>query len=299
MVTQVDVANWVASMGADLSYNTINGYRSAVSKWIRDETLCEAGNPANRPAVELVLQGIKRAQAPARARERLAGGRPTPLTPKLLEAMRSTLRPPGATPQQLMEWAALTLGVHGLLRPSEFLGRYKHMDRALVRDQCFFYDALGRGMELSSPLTPASLQVDLLITKADQSGANPRVVIDSARAVADVWEWVQFKRPWFAETPGVFHITGRSALSVAQLQRTLEAAARSLHLTGVHFTGRSLRRGGATGALLAGETAAQVQGRGRWRTARMVGVYTDSRDFNELAAVMAATAAASASAASR
>ena len=299
-MTPAQVANWVASMGATLSYNTINGYRSAVSKWIRDETLCEGGrNPANSAGVELVLQGIKRAQAPARARERLAGGRPTPLTPKLLEAMRGVLRPAGATPQQIMEWAALSLGVHGLLRPSEFLGRYRLEDRALMRDQCFFFDAMGRAMELSSAQTPTQLHVDLLITKADQVGANARVEIRDARAAADVWEWIQTKRPHFSETPGVFHITGRSALSVARLTRTLEAAAAALHLTGVKFSGRSLRRGGATGALLAGAAPAEVQARGRWRTARMVQVYTDSRDFNELAAVSAASGAVPSSSASR
>jgi hypothetical protein len=141
------------------------------------------------------------------------------------------------------------------------------------------------------------LRIDLLITKADQGGTNPPVCIDDRRAVQAMWEWMQLKRPDFQAAPGVFHMAGSSALSCTRLTRVLNSAAAELNLSGLHFTGKSARRGGAHGALLAGATPQQVQIKGRWVTPRMVGVYTNSHEFNELATVTAANAAAAAKAA--
>lgn len=281
-----------------LAYGTVNGYRSAVSKWIQDSTLSNEANPANGVGVHAVLEGIKREQASQRVRDRLAKPPPTPLTPHLLLALRPVLRPESASPEQIMIWAALSIGVHGLLRPNEFLGHYRDQSRALVRNQCQFINRVGQPQELSSTIEPpARLRIDLLITKADQSGRNPPIEIDDASAVSAMWEWMQIKRPHFQAAPGVFHLPDEArGLSCTRLTTTLNTAAATLGLTLI-FKGKSLRRGGATGALLAGATPQQVQAKGRWKGARMVDVYTNSHEFNELATVTAANTAAAAMAA--
>ena len=133
----------------------------------------------------------------------------------------------------------------------------------------------------------------------DQLGRNAPIQITDRTAVLAMWNWMREKRPDFCFQPRIFHSPGGPPLTCSRLMRELNRAAAAAGLGDMHFQGRSLRRGGATGALLAGATPGQVQARGRWAVPRMVGVYTDSHDYDEQAAVTAANAAAAAASASR
>jgi len=272
-------------------------YRSALStRW--EEELIEGGrNPMQSAVVQRTLAGIQRDHRGADAAARAAAPKTLVLTPSLLGELRPyALVGPGALPLSLMLWAAANVGVYGLLRPNEFLSVYRKRGAAVSAAQVTFYVAEGSdrvrdlfpvGAPLPAANEPDRFTLALGPTKADQRGENPPLVIAARPAVTALWRWMHERRDGGGRPEGpVFQMPGQHHLSCKALCSYVAAWTQSLHGGPLPLvTGRTFRQGGASGLHGSGASHADTQERGRWRSARMVYVYSSARSKAERAAI--------------
>jgi hypothetical protein len=248
--------------------------------WFIEQTLSNRGNPLESMVVSRLMIGIKKVFAQKEVQEKRDRVVTQSLTPSLLRALRPYLLPLESTSDQRMQWAAMSLAVAGLLRPSEFVGSF-NLDRSLRFDQCAFKGAPpGASGELAT-----SLELDLGITKADPYGANPPHVIRDREAIVALWNWIEERSAMRDESTTIFACPMREdgppiKLSIARLNRSLESAAIRGGYGPMKFTGRCFRRGGASGLMLQGASPQTIAARGRWKTQGMVEVYADAQAKN-------------------
>jgi hypothetical protein len=278
-LSEESAVEWLTSAaeGGSLRFRTIQGYRSAMHTWHQEQTLSSADNPMDSIAVTRLMLGMKKVTAQGEMEARRDTIVTQSLTPGLLKALRPILLPLSPSASQRMQWAAMAVAVAGLLRPNEFVGSFNLPERSLRFDQCVFKGApAGKSGEFST-----SLEIDLRITKADPFGANPPRVIHDREAIAALWNWIEERATMGDDGANIFACPEREGgapvrLSIAKLNRSLEAAARKSGFGPMKFTGRCFRRGGASGLMLLDEPPELIAARGGWKTKAMVDVYADS-----------------------
>ena len=292
------VAEWLAELGAEgrLRTATMDVYRSGLSTWWEEALVQGARNPTHAVVVQRTLAGIQRDRRVPEALARRARPVTMELTPSLLGELRPyALVTAGAAPQAIMRWAAANVGTYGLLRPSEFLSVYRNRAAAVTAAQVTFYAAAGSAqvralLPTGAPLPPALLPDRFTLalgpTKADQQGANPPLVIAAHPAVAGLWRWMHVRRDLGGLPDGpVFQVPEERHLSCKELCSYVADWAQALHGgERPHVTGRTFRRGGASGLHGAGASRADTMQAGRWGTGAMVEVYSSARSKADRAA---------------
>ena len=243
--------------------------------WNEKASWADESNPFDSALVAAALRGIARVLGPsdrAAAATRLVT---RPMGPARLTQLKRWLLPIGATPYQVMCWAAANLAAHALLRPNEFLGTYLLDHRAIRIGQLSFHLASTACIPGIHQGAPHAVTLTLDATKADQHALNGKIILDHPSAVQAVWEWAVLRRRLYANGDHFFHLPPARPLSIASLLRQLESAC-SLGGEGPqHLTGRCFRRGGTTDLVSAGCTALHIQSIGRWKSRAMIAVYSD------------------------
>lgn len=302
-------ARWLTVVAErDLVSGTRHVWRSAVSSWWAEQTLSSAPSPMVEKVVELVLRGIDRQSLPAERAAKAAKTITTPVTPALLAAVRPFLDGISG-PIGVMRWAAATVAVYALMRPSELLGSHVLADdRALSASAISFYEAgpepqrfLCSGGALRLGVTPGSMRIDLGVTKADQRGTNPPVIIAAEPAVQAMWAWLQLRaRNAWSLHRHLFGIPGdEPRLSAKALLEWLQPAVRRVQGDQrIRLSGKCFRQGGASALAAAGADAPDIAKAGHWASVRMFERYAGQAAAASRAAALSARMAPGASAAS-
>lgn len=273
------VCDWLASAAEEddppLQYRTISGYRSALVEWYATRSQCTGANPARAEAVDRVLQGIKRECTAREVEKRAARIVTVSLTPLLLRQLKPHLVHPISTPFQRMVWAACCLGVHGLLRPNEFVGTYGLEHRALRAQQLRFFSAENRPVcpYTEAAAEPAAMEIRLGVTKADPFASNAPLRITAPEAVSALWEWLVEWIQSGERRESIWACPFERQLSIQTLLSLVRQALIDNGVENPLVTGRCFRRGGALSLVLAGASTQQVMAAGRWATAPMVKLY--------------------------
>jgi hypothetical protein len=277
------IVNWFAHLGmaGDLSPATLSTYRSALGRWYLEKSSSPTGttgiNPVHDARVSEVLKGIERVW--------LATPRIKVITPSLTPNLLSQLRPhmSDKEPRATMVWAAATLGVGAILRPSEILGSPVHPDRALRADQIAFYKSkdsaqviglLPPFIDIDRVASPDRYEVRLSITKTTK-GESVKVVSGEAMVHA-LWRWCHLRRSLGITSPFLFVDEDDKRLSIAALIAELQVGFTGLGQPNVKLTGKCFRRGGASFYVNLGLTNQEVAAIGGWKSSSMVNTYADA-----------------------
>ena len=290
----VQAANFFAWLAdsESLAATTIKGYASAMRHhWTTANgyRLSADSSPFSTDLSRVTIRGIQRALAPADQAARQDPAVTAPMGPQQLARLKDHFQPSAAidgvraqaTDERVMLWAAATVASYGLLRPNEFLGSYRHVDRALRPSQLtFFARAGGTTQALPGQYegVPQRVQLTLGATKADQLGTNAPIVIDARLCVEAIWRWMHRRLAFSGEVQAgpVFRLPGQRPLSIRTLLDALTAALRVVdpHIVH-HLTGRCFRRGGASALVQAGASTSDIMQAGRWRSPAMVRTYAE------------------------
>jgi hypothetical protein len=278
-------ADWLSDLAAvqHKPASTIMNYKSSMRTWfveryIMNETI---KNPFDSVLVEKTLTGIQKEDAKQQrlrsaSTERTASMTPS-LTMDLLTSLKPALLPRPATSFERMRWAAIRLGVTGLLRPNEFVGAYRNRERALQTKQVKFYVGAGIPCEREAQ-QPSYLQLTMHDTKADPYGRNPPRRIDDEETVQVMWKWYH-ERQRLSHTPTTlnkFFAWSGHTLSGMQIIRSLNDAAAMHGWYNARFTLKCFRRGGASTLVAAGASTQQIMKAGAWKSEAMVNLYADA-----------------------
>jgi hypothetical protein len=150
-----------------------------------------------------------------------------------------------------MMFAAAALGVAAALRPGELLGSPKLTDRALTLGQLAFYANERALLQERQPMAPAPgaatptiLELTLKATKTQQHQSTTKIVSASA-AVAAVWRWCLVRG---ASSPAAILFADRAdvPLTTSDLCHDLMRRHRRAGLGEVFYSGKCMRRGGAS-----------------------------------------------------
>ena len=282
-------AEWFAALGVAGAHrgSTLATYRSALSTWRSEELLSDAPNPLLSTAVTRVLKGAQRELRPQEEAQRAAAAPTLVLSAQdLHNCGRFAGVGGGAQPRSLMLWAAANLGVYGLLRPNELLGSPAHPERVPTPAMVVFY-AREDSEEVRAlcPLgsvwgaTPVPDRFTLALgpTKADQAGRNAPHGIAAAPAVRALWRWMHVRRAGGARTQEpLFSLAGEAPLSLSALGAAITGWCQAAGIEPARFTGKSLRRSGASLLTASGASLADLMAQGRWRSAEMPALYSDA-----------------------
>jgi hypothetical protein len=244
---------------------------------IKDDSIA---NPFDSEIVERALTGIQKDEA-IRARDQVSKKEDSPaLTLDMLAAFKPHLLGKPSTSFTRMRWAAIRLGVTGLLRPNEFIGAYRQEQRAMRPNQITFRDKDNR----TAAAAPTRVFVDLHNTKADSLGKNAPICITDEETVDALWKWAREREALehTAASRMKFFAFKNQALSGQNLRNALNHAARRCGWFNAKFQLRCFRRGGASTLMAAGASTPTIMSAGRWRTSAMVQRYTD-RESKEVA----------------
>jgi hypothetical protein len=289
MVTDVLLTEWIAHLGTTsaLTYKSLRVYRSAVGSYWRLGTLSGAAPPSESPVLALVMRGLERQAAPAAAARRAEASPASELTPAVLASLEAHAAPYAGNAAPLMRWAAAHVGVYAVLRPSELLGSPVHPERALTPGAFTFFSAsdlpvplLQRGAAPSLANLPSYCLLTIGASKADQLGRNKPKVIAARPAMLAIWCWLHRHRA-LEGGPGspAFWVPGEAPLSIRVLTSwlaELHAAAHPHLPLALRFTGKGMRRGGASGLLESGAPRPDIATFVKWRSgARMVETYAN------------------------
>jgi len=293
-VTAASVANWIAAVQAHYQPRSLHVLRSALSWYVSRD--CRGGElPTRDERIKMLITGVEKQRARAAAAAPAAEAAPVtiPLTAELLASL--SLVASGAArgsvsiaPREVMLWAAACLGVFGLLRPNELLGKHKDRSGATRADAITFYandSALPPALPVrlgawSEARTPDHFSVRLGPTKADPAGRNAPLRIAAPMAVEALWRWMHVRLDWGGTADGpLFALPTASgapgALKCAELCRAIGSwIALSRGGPPPRITGRCFRKGGATSLVSGGAGLSEILAQGRWRTPAMVGIYS-------------------------
>jgi hypothetical protein len=165
-----------------------------------------------------VIEGIKREWLPRELAAKAARPASIALTPSLLASLRPVM--PVGEPLASMVWAAATLGVYALLRPSEILGSAQHRDRALRFDQIEFFETASStqrvglhpvGTDADDHALPDRYSISPGVTKTDQRAKKGGKIVAGAPAVEVLWRWCHLRQAIGSESPLLFACEGTAS----------------------------------------------------------------------------------------
>ena len=237
-LSQSNLLRFIAHLSyAQLAAPTIRVYLAGLRSWI-----IEQGGPPPliySPQLSQALKAIDRHHSPSQA---------TPITySTLLTIMNFT--PP--TKENLIAFAAITLGYFGCLRPSEYLTT-PGVPQAPSRKDVTFSSAF-QGLEIfisSSKTNPKGFK---LFLGCAQSDLCPVCFI----------KFIITHYPLPLNSP-LFPMPNNSPLSYNYLSKKFKALLQHAGLDSSSYSLHSLRAGAATAAAQAGCTEQEVQSLGRW-----------------------------------
>ena len=280
-----------------LAYRSIRVYRSALSTLWSEGPFSSYPNPTEDSRVTRLMQGIQRLKLDDDERRRERRSEKTvEINFDLLLMIEATLCTSRQSPSRIMKWAALTAGVHALLRLNELLGSRLHPERILLAKQITFHKD-GRGIAhinivptaLPTPPDqwPDYYRIRLGSTKADPLRKNEPVHVLERPAVQAMWRWMQWRASYPAGMPPeLFCLPDESPLTLAGVTSFVQDWFSDHGRGRPVITGKAFRRGGASSLLAAGLPRADVAERGRWRSVDMVDTYA-SREAKRTRAIAA------------
>jgi hypothetical protein len=158
-----------------------------------------------------------------------------------------------------MLFAAIALGVAAALRPSEMLGSRAHPLRALRAEQISFFDAARRPLLLhrdsDSGAAPDHFHVSLEVSKTDQGRRGSEKPVATPVAVQALWRWWRLSG---ARGSIALFQSGNKQLTTNALVGHLRRCLALIGHGDGYFTGRSLRKGGASTLSAQGVAAADI-----------------------------------------
>ena len=269
--------------------DTIAGYRSALSTCHRERTMGVGENPLSSTAVTTVIEGIRRTLHTLDVKKQSARPQTMVITPTLLRDIERTM--PADEPLATMAYAAASLAVYAMLRPSELLGTPPARVRALKFEQITFYTTAGSHAIM--PLHPKKSDIDrapfpdrftvkLHIAKNDQFGTMHAKPVAGPAAVRALWRWCHLRRTLGADADTrLFECVGCAPLSGAELIRRIKVGLAGIGYRNMHITGKCFRKGGATGLAAEGASNEEVAALAGWRTSSMVETYASREALEE------------------
>jgi site-specific recombinase XerD len=288
-ITTRKAVEWFTHIGtqAKLSSGTLNVYRSALSNAYREVSNGEGANPLDAKMVSMVLEGIQRSWYPREAAAKASIPQSVDITTSLLQDIKPHL--PDSEPLHSMVWAAATIGVYALLRPSEILGEEVKADmvdsrRALRFTQITFYEKEGSnqrvrlldpGSDVDLFAIPDRYTISLGPTKTDQLAKREPKIVAAAPAVQALWRWCHLRRSFGANSPLLFSCNETVPLTMPVLLKAIKNALIKLGYQNPKVTGKCIRRGGASSLVAQGISNEDVARVGDWRTSNMVNIYAN------------------------
>ena len=161
---------------------------------------------------------------------------------------------PFTTWSSIVAFAAISVGIHGLLRASEYVHKAP-WSTPLLRRHIALYE---RACILNLPAA-----------KTDPFKQGQVVTIYSTGSASCPVRWIRYifehSRSKSADAP-LFQDLHGSQLEYRDLQGAIKSACRLLRLDPTRFSSHSLRSGGATSLAMAGCPAHVIQKLGRWKS---------------------------------
>jgi len=289
-VSAFSIANFIAAVQQQYAPRTLDVIRSALGHH-QSTAFLGGPRPSEDKRVRSVIVGARKERARAAARDAQPHKPRTPaLTMEMLERIDSG---PLEGLQHLMMRAAARVAVHGLLRPSEFLGTNTNRGEALEVDKVQFYAAgtawtlveVGAAERGPRP-APHHFTLSLGVTKADVYGTNAALPIAARTAVESLWDFMHARAQAyrFARVNGghqpLFslpsHRYGKPRLLTCDGLRDFVKRRHAAVDGGPtpEFTSRSYRRGGASSYAASGAPLQDTMAAGRWKSKGMPAVYT-------------------------
>ena len=258
-VTEQLLTYYAAFLGEEgLREQSIKTYIAALRHVQIAMGLPDPRDTSSLPRLRLVLTGIKRSQAEA--------GRPPrrprlPITPPILERIRSLWNGRPTRAEYVMPWAAVTLCFFGFFRSGEVTVPSREAFETRVH--------LGWGdVAIDDRTNPRAVRVHLRRSKTDQFGNGIDVVVgrtgDTLCPVTAVCAFMAQRGP----SPGPFFLfPDGTPLTKARFVSIVREALRELGLPQEQFAGHSFRIGAATAAAQAGLEDSTIMMLGRWNSA--------------------------------
>lgn len=274
-LTADEVCRWLGAAGSAglLRAGTLRAYLSGL-RWhyIRYQDPDDEGRcPLDSAQVKATITGIENTQTTHRlATTQLHQQQDN--APPLLYSTLLCFNYDVTKPRDVMLFAAAALGVAGALRIGELCGDPSRPGRQLTVGQLTFYaDASTQRPLLPSPNgaaaaaagqttpAPAACTLTLRVTKTRQHASTTKV-ISAPHAVAGLWRWRQHLARTRAAGPNdpLFITDGGQVLSASILCGDLNRRHVAAGLGPINYTGKSLRRGGASTLALHGLPAADI-----------------------------------------
>ena len=269
---------------------TIATYRSAISTMHEESAHRLQPNPVNDPHVARLLKGYARTNAAAENAHRETQQATIEITPSLL-VTHSVYFTLGQQPDDVMMWAAVTLGAFSGIRINELLGSNSHPERRITTDRIIFYrNGPGKRVaEVPSPYPPPEMPayytLDLGATKADQLGRKGLRTIAAPIAVAAMWKWMHMLNGVRARGPTTLLFYTDYELSLPRLVTWLQDCFESMGQGRPKITGKAFRRGLASeleSSHIPRAAAAEFVG---WSAPSMLSIYSsqEAKDARSLA----------------
>ena len=240
---------WLAELAdrGALSSNSLALYKSALHTQAELEQAAgdSSPNPLDHPSIRRLLKGVANDKAEREQARRAATSPTLPLTLDIV--LRLQPLHDAAKPRDCMLFAALALGVVACLRPSEMLGSHLHPARALRAEQLsFFSDAAGLLTLLpwrDTASTPSHCTLALEVGKTDQQRRGTVMAVGAPVAVEALWRWCRLSG---ARGAAPLFKVGAKPLTTNALVGHLRRRLARIGLGEGHFTGKSMRKGGAS-----------------------------------------------------
>lgn len=288
-LTWESAASFLAELASEgeLFAASIRTHRSALSTWWA-EALLPGACPLDDPRMTRLMEGVAKTLRAGDSRKRASRTITISLTFDLIRAIDAAGAGTRATAaEDIMRWAAVTLGAYGGLRPNEFLSTPGKREHAMRPEALLFFTTADSPLQSTLPPpgaasehapVPDRFRVDLGATKADPLGRDRYTWIAAPRAVRAMWRWVNLRRA-LAPPPNaeLFRVPGSPALSQSRLTLFLSTwAGIAMGTPPPKVTGRCFRRGMASSLMASGAPLPSMQATGRWRGAAMPAVYSDA-----------------------
>lgn len=247
---------FVAHLGQQgLAPQTIESYLSALRYFHITAGHGDPFTPGAFPRLQYVVRGIKRApRAPSRPR--------LPITPPLLQAIKSCWEPRAAQFDVIMLWAACCMGFFGFMRAGEFTVK---SSTDMDAESCLS----AQDVAVDSHSSPSMVKVHLKNSKTDPFRHGVDIFLGRTDSplcpVAAIMAYYAI-RPPAVEAP--FFIFGdRTPLTRERLVAAVRQALSQAGVDSTHYSGHSFRVGAATTAARAGMSEAMIKMLGRWESA--------------------------------
>ena len=257
-VTEQTLSRFAAFLGQqNIKHRTIKSYLSGIRFTQIQLGLGDPFKDKSMPLLEYVLTGIKRKQAkvgtPPKPR--------LPITPDILQRLRSVWRRPSANPDHIMLWAAACTGFFGFLRAGEFT-----VPTAQGYDPQVHLNL--QDLAVDDPACPTLFCLRIKQSKTDPFRQGADIYLGATRgSICPVQALVEYIAVRSPEPGPLFVYQAGTPLTRSRLVGEVQEALRQAGIPPTAYTGHSFRIGAATTAAKRGMEDSLIQTLGRWKSA--------------------------------